>query len=208
VRRLGKQRSLQLLASHAPGRRILMVGCGDGLELQLAKAAGWRPEGYDVDPATTAAIAAREGVPVHSGDFHALPERAGCFDALFLDQVIEHPKEPGRYLATCMRLLRPGGALFLGMPNLGSLSNRIKTFADRVGLRRRPGRHYNTKHHLTFFRPAVLLPHLRRLGLEVRCVRASLKPQRNPLVAVLNRAGALLDSSFLVIATKPATAAG
>src|SRR5688572_9816426 len=69
VRRTGKRRSLELLATFAPGRRILMVGCGDGLEIREAKACGWQPEGFDVDPSTTAAVAAREGVPVHCGDF-------------------------------------------------------------------------------------------------------------------------------------------
>lgn len=204
VRTTGKERSLALLANHVPGRRILMVGCGDGLELRIARAGGWQAEGYDVDAATTARVAAREGVPVHCGDFHTLPARVAPFDALFLDQVIEHPKEPGRYLDTCKQLLRPGGALFLGMPNLGSLSNRLKTFADRLHLRGRRGRHYNTRHHLTFFRPDVLVRHLRQRGFEVVCVRGSLKPQQNPLVGWLNRMGALLDSSFLVVARRMA----
>jgi hypothetical protein len=73
VRRTGKHRTMELLAQYAPGRRILMVGCGDGLELREGLACGWQPEGYDVDPATTAAVAAREGVPVHCGDFKTSP---------------------------------------------------------------------------------------------------------------------------------------
>jgi 2-polyprenyl-3-methyl-5-hydroxy-6-metoxy-1,4-benzoquinol methylase len=144
-------------------------------------------------------------VPVHCGDFHALPARTGAFDALFLDQVIEHPKDPGRCLATCKALLRPGGVVFLGMPNMGSLSNRLKTAADRLGLRDKPARHYNTRHHLTFFTPAVMTRHLRqRLGLEVMRVAGSPKPQRNPLVRLVHGLGPLFDSSFYVIARKPA----
>ena len=203
VRSTGKRRSLALLATFAPGQRILMVGCGDGLELREAKAGGWQPEGYDVDGATTAAVAAREGVRVHCGDFHALPSTTGDYDAIYLDQVIEHPKDPGRYLTTCAALLRRGGVVYLGMPNLGSLSNRLKTFADRLHLRGKLGRHYNTRHHLTFFTPRVLVRHLReRLGMQVLCVRGSLKPQKNPLVAVLNRLSPVFDSSFFVIARK------
>ena len=203
VRRTGKQRALDLLARFAPGRRMLMVGCGDGLELQAAKACGWQPEGYDVDARTTAAVAAREGVTVHCGAFHDLPARTGGYDAIWLDQVIEHPKDPGRYLATCRALLRPGGVVYLGMPNLGSLSNRLKTLADRLGLRGKRGRHYNTRHHVTFFRPSVLVRHLReRLGMDVLTVRGSPKPQRNPLTALVNPLGPLLDSSFVVIARR------
>ena len=208
VRRIGKQRSMALLAREAPGRRILMVGCGDGLELREALACGWQPEGYDVDPATTAAVASAVGVPVHCGDFHALPAHTAAYDAVFLDQVLEHPKEPGRYLRTCLALLRPGGCAFLGMPNLGSLSNVLKTRADLLGLRRRRGRHYNTRHHVTFFRPAVLVRHLReRLGMEVLRVGTSRKPQRNPLVTLLGRVSTVFDSSFFVIARRPVRAA-
>ena len=203
VRRAGKRRSLERLATHTEGRRILMVGCGDGLEIQEAKASGWQPEGYDVDAATTSAVAAREGVRVHCGDFHALPKHTGGYDAIWLDQVIEHPKDPGRYLTTCRELLRPGGVLYLGMPNLGSLSNRLKTLADRLHLRGKPARHYNTRHHLTFFTPAVLVQHLRRrLQFEVLTVHSSLKPQQNPLVGWLSRLSPVFDSSFFVIARR------
>jgi 2-polyprenyl-3-methyl-5-hydroxy-6-metoxy-1,4-benzoquinol methylase len=204
VRRTGKRRAMTLLAECAPGKRILMVGCGDGLELREAKACGWQPEGFDIEPETTAAVAEREGVPVHCGDFHDLPSRCAPYDALFLDQVIEHPKDPGLYLQTCRALLRSGGVVYLGMPNLGSLSNRMKTLADRLGLRRRRARHYNTRHHLTFFTPSVLVRHLReRLGMQVLCLRGSPKPQRNPLTALAGRLSPLFDSSFFAIARRP-----
>jgi SAM-dependent methyltransferase len=203
VRLAGKERGLQQLAAVAPGRRILMVGCGDGLEIRAGKAGGWQVEAYDVDPKITAEVAAREAVPVHCGDFHALPQRTGAFDALFLDQVIEHPKDPGRYLQTCKALLRQGGALYLGMPNMGSLSNRLKTAADRLGLRGKRARHYNTRHHLTYFTPGVMVRHLReRVGMDVLHVAGSPKPQRNPLVRLVHGLGPFFDSSFYVIARK------
>jgi len=208
VRTAGKTKALHLLRTHCSGDRILMVGCGDGLEIRLAKAAGFAPEGYDVDPKTTAEVSRKEGVPVHSGSFHDLRGCLRPFDALFLDQVIEHPKDPGLYLETCAALLAPGGVLYLGTPNLGSLSNRLKTLADKLSLRGKKGRHFNTKHHLTFFTPAVLTRHLtERMGFQVLVVRGSLKPQQNPLTAVLGGVSAVFDSSFLVIARKPAAKA-
>jgi 2-polyprenyl-3-methyl-5-hydroxy-6-metoxy-1,4-benzoquinol methylase len=205
VRLHGKRASLALLGRLAPGRRILMVGCGDGLELDAARELGWQAEGYDVDPQTTAAVAARCGATVHCGEFASLPARAGAFDAVFLDQVIEHPKDPAAYLRTCVELLRPGGVLFLGTPNIGSLSNRLKTLADQLGLRHGgTGRHYNTRHHLFFFTPAVLGRLLeQRFGLRVLLTRASCKPQRNPVTGLLGRWLPVLDSSFLVVARRP-----
>lgn len=198
-----KARNLSLLENYAPGRRILMVGCGDGMEIRAATGSGWRVEGFDVDPTVTSKVAEREGVPVHCGDFHKLPQKVGEFDALYLDQVIEHPRDPGRYLETCKELLRSGGVLFLGLPNMGSLSNRLKTLADRLRLRVRRGRHYNTRHHLTYFTPAVIVRHLRdRVGMEVLDVRGSLGPQGNPMVTIVHRFGPFFDSTFIVIARK------
>lgn len=207
VRTAGKTAGLQLLARYAPvRRRILMVGCGDGLELQVARDLGWQPEGYDVDPATTAAVAAQHDVTVHCGAFAELPARAGPFDAVFLDQVIEHPKDPAAYLRTCRELLCPGGVLYLGTPNIGSLSNQLKTWADRLGWRGRGrlGKHFNTRHHLFFFAPGQLARLLRRhFGLEVCAVRNSCKPQRNLLTARFGRLLPCLDSSFVIVARRP-----
>ena len=137
VRRAGKTRALQLIANHVPVGRILMVGCGDGLELSIAKELGWSAEGLDIDPATTRRIADSVGVQVHCGAFEELPAEDGSFDAVFLDQVIEHPKNPADFLRKAFGILRAGGVLYLGLPNIGSLSNSFKTMVGRLGLRRR-----------------------------------------------------------------------
>jgi len=49
-RTISKTDDLRFVARHSQPGRFLSVGCGDGLELQLAAEAGWTPEGYDVDP--------------------------------------------------------------------------------------------------------------------------------------------------------------
>jgi 2-polyprenyl-3-methyl-5-hydroxy-6-metoxy-1,4-benzoquinol methylase len=203
IRAAGKRRALQLLGRHQRPGRILMVGCGDGLELQIARELGWQPEGYDVDPATTQALASRLQLPVHCGALADLLASGRSYDALFLDQVIEHPKNPGDYLQAAHALLRPGGLLFLATPNADSLSNRAKTLLGRLGLRgRRRGRHYHSGHHLFGFSPRVLRALLPALGFEVLTVRASLKPQRNPLTALLGRWLPLLDSNFALVARR------
>jgi SAM-dependent methyltransferase len=203
VRTEGKRRALQWLARFQPPGRVLMVGCGDGLELQVGKELGWRPEGYDVDPATTERIAAHHGVPVHCGDLATLAERVAPFDAVFMDQVLEHPKNPGAYLRMARDLLRPGGVLFVASPNVRSLSACTKTLTGRLGLRgRRRGRHYDSGHHLTGFSPAVLRRVLPQFGFAVLAVRAAIKPQRNPLTGLLGDHLPFLDSNFAVLARK------
>jgi 2-polyprenyl-3-methyl-5-hydroxy-6-metoxy-1,4-benzoquinol methylase len=204
VRAADKGRCLDLMARHLAPGRVLMVGCGDGLELEVARRHGWSPEGYDIDEKTTAEVAQRSGVPVHCGRFERLPVPEGRFDAVFMDQVIEHPKNPADYLRKAHALLREGGVLFLGTPNIGSVSNRLKTWAGRLGLRRqRRGRHYNTKHHIFFYTPAVMRGLLARFGFEVLVVRGSLEPQRNPVTPLLSRWLPNLDSGFIALARKP-----
>ena len=210
VRRTGKTRSLTLLLEQVKtvdGRppRVLMVGCGDGIELEIARDLGFEPEGYDIDPETTAEVAARRGAPVHSGPFDQLSLPNGHFDAVFMDQVIEHLKDPVPYLSTCHRLLRTGGVLYLGMPNIGSIANRLKTLQDRLRLKpHRRGSHYASKHHIFYYRPDVLKRALKRHGFEVYFVRGSLKPQRRFLSTVLGsdlwrRWFPNVDSGFLAL---------
>ncbi|MFO1054237.1 MAG: class I SAM-dependent methyltransferase [Planctomycetota bacterium] len=204
VRETAKRRSLQLLGDFVPPGRILMIGCGDGLELRVASSLGWKPEGYDVDPTTTAEVARTCGVPVHCGAFPPASLPRGAYDAVFMDQVIEHPKDPALYLRTAHDLLRPGGALFLGLPNVGSLSNRIKTMAGRLGLRPgKRGRHYATKHHIFYYEPRVMTRLLQRqFGFDVLVVSGSLKPDEHPWKQPLARRFPSLDSSFLLVARK------
>ncbi len=208
VRREAKRRSLSLLAEHIAPGRLLSIGCGDGLELDVAQELGWTPEGYDIDPATTAEVEARFGVPVHDGDLEQLDRPDGWFDAVFMDQVLEHLTDPGSYLQAAHRLLRPDGLLFVGVPNIGSVANRLKTTVARAGLRaRRRGNHYHTKHHIFYFTPTVLRHTLIRHGFEVLLLRGSLKPNRKPLTVALSRWLPSLDSGMIALARRVAPAA-
>ena len=188
-----------------PGR-LLSIGCGDGIELEVARERGWTVEGYDVDPATTARVAARTGATVHTGDLFALPLPERAYDCVYLDQVLEHPKNPADYLRLCRRLLRPDGLLYLGVPNIASLSSTLKTALGKVGLKRRRGRHYDTFHHLFYYSPGTLPALLeRRFGFRVERVLGDPKPRLTPsrvgaLHDAVTRRFPLLDSSFVVLA--------
>ena len=208
LRTIAKSRGLGFVRAHlgdsAAKPRILMVGCGDGLELKLARDAGFEVEGYDVDPDITAAVAAEHGVPVHHGAFEALDLGDGTLDAVWMDQVLEHPKNPADYLRTVHRLLRPGGVLYLGLPHIASFSNVVKTAMGRAGLkRRRRGAHYATRHHLTYFGARQLRRLLEeRFDFDVVEQRGSPKPGRNPLTAWIAPRVPWADSAFVTIARR------
>lgn len=105
--------------------RLLDVGCGSGHFVAHMAALGWRAEGLDPDP--TAVAGARDaGLAVTEGTLADLDDDAhtGAYDAVTLSHVIEHVHEPGAELRRICRLLRPGGLLWIGTPNLDSLGHR------------------------------------------------------------------------------------
>ncbi len=203
-REMSKQRAFGLILKHASPGRLLTIGSGDGLELSVARGLGFRVEGYDIDPKIGAAIAERVQAPVHSGKFTEVPFDDASFDVVYMDQVLEHLKRPAEYLQNCHRILRSDGLLYLGQPNIGSISNRTKTLLGRLGLKgKRRGKHYASRHHIFYYSPAVLCRLLRRqYGFDILVVRGSLKPQANPVTPLLSRWFPNLDSGFLVLARK------
>jgi len=106
------------------GRRLLDVGAGAGLFVEVAREAGWDAEGTELSRA--AADAARErGIVVHVGDLADLPLRRDSYDAVVSLECLEHVPSPPAFLRAAADLLRPGGVLFLTTPNWGSLSRRL-----------------------------------------------------------------------------------
>jgi len=144
-----KQAAIDLLLSYKHSGRFLAIGCGAGLELELSREAGFTVEGYDVDAEVTQEVSERIGVPVYSGDFAELNLPDDHYDCMFLDQVLEHPKDPATYLREIGRLLKSDGVVYIGVPNLASFSSMLKTLLGRLGLKKRSrGNHYDTDHHL------------------------------------------------------------
>jgi SAM-dependent methyltransferase len=197
----------------APGR-LLAIGCGDGLEITLARDRGWQAEGYDVDADAMRAVAERLQAKTYSGDFVALGLPADSYDCVFLDQVLEHAKNPGEYLQEVRRILKPAGVCFLGCPNIMSLANAWKTFLGKLGLKPSRGKHYAAHHHLTYFSPGVLRRILeKQFDLRVLVVQgdslARLRGNPSPTTRQaralqrLRRVVPALQSAFRIIAQKP-----
>lgn len=211
-----KTNDLALIERYTDPGRFLSVGCGDGLELALAKRRGWAVEGYDVDPNITSRVAGELGVAVHCGNFLEIGLPASSYDCIFLDQVLEHPKNPQDYLREINRLLRPNGVVFIGCPNITSISNRTKTVLGKLGLKRRRGSHYDTFHHLFYYAPQALANVMRhRYGLDTLTIEgdpySGLQYKAGGSFAArvltsLRRRFPVLESTFRLVARKSAHA--
>jgi SAM-dependent methyltransferase len=59
----------------------------------------------------------RMGFDVVQGDAHDLPYRQ-AFDTIVAGELLEHLQNPGLFLTSCARALKPGGRLVLSTPNV------------------------------------------------------------------------------------------
>lgn len=106
-----------------PPGALLEIGCGDGTFLAAAARNGWCTSGLDFDAAAVAA-ARQRGVDAQVGELTSGRYAAESFDAIVMNNVIEHLWNPRETLAECHRLLRPGGRLVMVTPNFDSLGRR------------------------------------------------------------------------------------
>jgi SAM-dependent methyltransferase len=128
------------LGRHGQGelRWLVDVGTADGLMLDALKArlgAGVRFIGIDLSLALLKKHRGN-GVSLIQAEAESLPIRSGSADAVVATAVIEHARDPGRMMAECARVLRPGGLLVLTAP-----SPAMERIATAVGLLDEDGAH-------------------------------------------------------------------
>ena len=159
--------NLEQIEKYSKREKFLSVGCGNGLDIKVAKERGWIAEGYEVDENHARELSDRLETQIHSGDFSKMNgnEEYSC---IYMNHVLEHPKRPGEYLSTVRRLLKPDGIMYIACPNIDSVSNRIKNMLEGLGLRKEIGKHYDTWHHLFYYSPTKLKKLLEKhYGFEV-----------------------------------------
>jgi SAM-dependent methyltransferase len=151
----------QTVASLEQYRRLnrwLDVGCGAATLLRALDNRGWHPVGTEVAPTAVEAVRGL-GFEVHLGETSELDLSAAAFDVISLIEVLEHVPDPDSLLATCARLVRPGGAVYLTTPNGRSLSARVLGTSWTA---------ISPPDHLQLFSGNGLRAALARSGLRVR----------------------------------------
>ncbi len=122
------RRETARLSSRGPAPRLLLdVGCWDGVATARYSAIlGCAACGIEVF-AGPAASARELGIEVAEIDLEREPFPWGdeSFDVVVANQVFEHLKNIWLPMSEIFRVMRPGGALILSVPNLASLHNRI-----------------------------------------------------------------------------------
>jgi SAM-dependent methyltransferase len=153
VERFGRER-VGLMTPHlqtnAP--RYLDVGCSTGFVVEAARDAGWDAIGLDLNPSAVEFGRSR-GLDVRAVALEDAGFADGSFDAVSLFDVLEHLLDPVSTLRAATRLLRPGGIVFLYVPNYDSAS-RLLMGKDA---------HFIwPTHHLNYYTPATIRDLLQR----------------------------------------------
>lgn len=124
----GRHHIQDFLKNSTPYHTVLDIGAGRGHDLELAREVqpGARLHAIEVQPESVEHLT-RRGVEVHELNVEraAFPFSDKSMDIVLANQILEHTKELFWIFHEVSRVLREGGSLILGLPNLASLHNRV-----------------------------------------------------------------------------------
>ena len=146
-----------------PPSRVLDLGCSSGLLAEKVRALGHFVVG--VDRSTAPGIRDRTDAFFEADLAEGIPQQVGAgYDAVIAGDVIEHLPDPRQALGEVQRVLRPGGQLFLSVPNFSHWYPRVRVGLGLFGYDRR-GILDDT--HLRFFTRRSLRRLVRRAGYDI-----------------------------------------
>jgi SAM-dependent methyltransferase len=117
---LGRIKKRKRIHQFVKTGKILDIGCGRGLFLDVMRRGGWDTIGTEFNQETAFYAINTYGLKILPGDIaqHKLP--AESLDVININQVLEHLKNPDKVLEESHRLLRKGGILIISVPDLRS----------------------------------------------------------------------------------------
>jgi SAM-dependent methyltransferase len=150
------RRRLEYITSLVPGGRMFEIGCAYGFWLDTAREV-FAVSGMDISADAVGEARRRFGLDVQSGDFLQADLPDESFEVICLWDTFEHVPHPEDLLAAIVRRLKPGGWLFMTVPDFGSLAARVQ------------GRNWSSIHpptHLHYFSRKTMERLLRRYPFE------------------------------------------
>jgi 2-polyprenyl-6-hydroxyphenyl methylase/3-demethylubiquinone-9 3-methyltransferase len=153
------------------GKKVLDVGCGGGILTEALARQGAHATGIDLSKDSIEAAkfhAAQQGLNVeyrYENIEETASKHAGEFDVITCMEMLEHVPEPGKIIAACSRLLKPGGHAFFSTINRTPKAFLFVIFGGEYILRLLPrGTHTYKK----LIRPVELKQWAQKSGLEFR----------------------------------------
>jgi len=106
-------------AQYCSGRDVVEVACGSGPGLGILAAAAHSLEAGDISEPILGLARRhyRDRIPLQRIDALALPFAAGSKDVIVLFEAIYYLADASRFVAECLRVLRPGGHVLVATAN-------------------------------------------------------------------------------------------
>ena len=158
---LGRRTDLlvdRYLGESIRGKLVLDAGCGVGGVTRALVARGGRVVALDIGQRLAAETRARCGCAAVVGTLAGTAFASETFDAVLSSEAVEHTADPRRSVLELYRLVKPGGALVVSMPN--RLWQAPVRAASALGLRPYDG-------YENFLWPHQLRDVLERAGAEI-----------------------------------------
>ena len=153
------------------GHKVLDVCCGGGILTEALAKCGANATGIDLSKESIEAAkihASQHGLDIdyrYENIEDTASKYAGEFDAITCMEMLEHVPEPGKIIAACSRLLKPGGHAFFSTINRTPKAFLFVIFGGEYVLRLLPrGTHTYKK----LIRPGELKHWTQESGLEFR----------------------------------------
>ena len=141
------------------GKRILEIGCGNGLMLEVYQKYGLITAGLEPYGSKLTEKEKKLGIKRRSIEKASFKEK---FDYIILREVLEHIPNPKKVLEKCREWIKEDGTLVIEMPNTNSLWRR-KFKKNWFG--------YDVPRHVYNYNPKNISLFLRKLGFRVEKIR-------------------------------------
>jgi len=161
--------------------RVLEIGPGSGFMMRWFANLGHDVLGLDLSPAVARHIRQRWHlrVMVESLEAHIHSVGEGVYDAIIMRHVLEHFSDPLLSLEAACAALKPGGKLYIAVPNMDSWHRHFRGWSGYE------------PYHVHYFGNASLSLALRRAGFDVleTATYESLSGWPNTITRSLDRRG-------------------
>ena len=117
------------------GDKFLDIGCGLGMGLAYANKLGCELSATELDHDSIDFIKNRYSVETYQGDLLDANYPDSYFDFIHISHVIEHVGDPRAYIQEMKRILKPGGFMAIGTPDISSKIYTIHRWSNFLRLR-------------------------------------------------------------------------
>ncbi len=154
---------LKAIEKHIKPGKLLDVGSGIGVLLNQAKKRGWDPYGIDIKRDSISFAKQQFCVNANVSTLEDAGFENNFFDAIVMNDLIEHVSNPINTLKIANKLLKSDGLIFLSTPNIESLM--AKVFGAHW-------LHLKPNEHIYYFSPSTMSLVLEKAGFKMLYCRS------------------------------------